>query len=53
MWKVIDKDEANNQQNVDLRVQWLSWRKLTGVMYDHKMPLILNSKGYKVSLNPP
>ena len=36
---VIDKDGTINK-DVDLRVQaaWSSWRKLTGVLYDRKIP---------------
>ena len=39
---VIDKD-GTIDRDVDLRVQaaWSSWRKLTGVLYDWKIPLRL------------
>ena len=45
---VIDKD-GTIDRDVDLRVQaaWSSWRKLTGVLYDRKIPLRLKAKIYE------
>ena len=42
---VIDKD-GTIDRDMDLRVQaaWSSWRKLTGVLYDRKIPLRLKAK---------
>ena len=42
---VIDKDGTIDR---DLRVQaaWSSWRKLTAVFYDRKIPLRLKAKVY-------
>ena len=45
---VIDKD-GTIDRDVDLlvRTAWSSWRKLTGVLYDRKIPLRLNAKVYE------
>ena len=45
---VIDKD-GTIDKDVDLRVQaaWSSWRKLTGILYDRKIPLRLKAKVYE------
>ena len=45
---VIDSD-GTIDRDVDLRVQaaWSSWRKLTGVLYDRKIPFRLKSKVYE------
>ena len=45
---VIDKD-GTIDRDVDLRVSaaWSSWRKLTGVLYDRKIPLRLQAKVYE------
>ena len=45
---VIDTD-GTIDRDVDLRVQeaWSSWRKLTGVLYDRKIPLKLKGKAYE------
>ena len=50
---VIDKD-GTIDSDVDLRVQaaWSSWRKLTGVMYDRKIPLRLKAKIYETIIRP-
>ena len=44
---VIDKD-GTIDRDMDLRVQaaWSSWRKLTGLLYDRKIPLRLKAKIY-------
>ena len=44
---LLDKD-GTIDRDVDLRVQaaWSSWRKLTGVLYDRKIPLRLKAKVY-------
>ena len=45
---VIDTD-GTVDRDVDLRVQaaWSSWRKLTGVLYDRKIPIRLKAKVYE------
>ena len=45
---VIDTDGTINR-DLNLRVQaaWSSWRKLTGVLYDRKIPLRLKAKIYE------
>ena len=50
---VIDND-GTIDRDVDLRVQaaWSSWRKLTGVFYDRKIPLGLKAKVYEVIIRP-
>ena len=50
---VVDKD-GTIDRDVDLRVQaaWLSWRKLTGVLYDRKIPLRLKVKIYETIIRP-
>ena len=50
---VIDKD-GTIDRDVDLRVQaaWSSWRKLTGVLYDRKIPLRLKAKVYEAIIRP-
>ena len=50
---VIDKD-GTIDRDVDLRVQaaWASWRKLTGVLYDRKIPLRLKAKIYETIIRP-
>ena len=50
---VIDKD-GTIDRDVDLRVQaaWSSWRKLTGVLYDRKIPLRLKAKIYETIIRP-
>ena len=46
---VIDKDGTIDRDG-DLRVRaaWSSWRKLTGVLYDRKMPIRLKTKVYEI-----
>ena len=41
-------------RDLDLRVQdaWSSWRKLTGVLYDRKIPLRLKAKIYETIIRP-
>ena len=53
MGSVIDKD-GTIDTDVDLRVQaaWSSWRKLTGVLYDRKIPLRLKAKVYEAIIRP-
>ena len=50
---VIDKD-GTIERDVDLRVRaaWSSWRKLTGVLYDRKIPLRLKAKLYEAIIGP-
>ena len=50
---VIDKDDTIDR-DVDLRMQaaWSSWRKLTGVWYDRKIPLRLKAKIYETIIRP-
>ena len=50
---MIDKD-GTIDKDVDLRVQaaWSSWRKLTGVLYDRKIPLRLKAKVYEAIIRP-
>ena len=50
---VIDKDGTIDKY-VDLRVQAAlsSWRKLTGVLYDRKIPLRLKAKVYEGIIRP-
>ena len=50
---VIDKD-GTIDKDVDLRVQaaWSSWRKLTGVLYDRKIPLRHKAKIYEAIIRP-
>ena len=50
---VIDKD-GTIDRDVDVRVQaaWSSWRKLTGVLYDRKIPLRLKAKIYETIIRP-
>ena len=50
---VIDKD-GTIDRDVDLRVQaaWSSWRKLTGVLYDRKIPLRLKAKINETIIRP-
>ena len=50
---MIDKD-GTIDRDVDLRVQaaWSSWRKLTGVLYDRKIPLRLKAKIYETIIRP-
>ena len=50
---VIDKD-GTIDRDMDLRVQaaWSSWRKLTGVLYDRKIPLRLKAKIYETIIRP-
>ena len=50
---VIDRDGTINR-DVDLRVRaaWSSWRKLTGVLYDRKIPLRLKAKVYEAIIRP-
>ena len=50
---MIDKD-GTVDRDVDLRVQaaWSSWRKLTGVLYDRKIPLNLKAKVYEAIIRP-
>ena len=49
----IDKD-GTIDRDVDLRVRaaWSSWRKLTGVLYDRKIPLRLKAKVYEAIIRP-
>ena len=53
MGSVIDKD-GTIDRDVDLRVQaaWSSWRKLTGVLYDRKIPLRLKANIYETIIRP-
>ena len=50
---VIDKDGAIDR-DVDLRMQaaWSSWRKVTGVLYDRKIPFRFNAKVYEAIIRP-
>ena len=50
---VIDKD-GTIDKDVDLRVQFAlsSWRKLTGVLYDRKIPLRPKAKVYEAIIRP-
>ena len=50
---MIDKD-GTIDRDVDLRVQaaWSSWIKLTGVIYDRKIPLRLKAKIYETIIRP-
>ena len=50
---VIDKD-GTIDRDVDLRVRaaWSSWIKLTGVLYDRKIPLRLKAKVYESIIRP-
>ena len=50
---VIDK-YGTIDRDVDLRVQaaWSSWRKLTGVLYDRKIPLRLKANIYEAIIRP-
>ena len=50
---VIDRD-GTIDRDVDLRVRaaWSSWRKLTGVLYDRKIPLRLKAKVYEAIIRP-
>ena len=50
---MIDKD-GTIDRDVDLREQaaWSSWRKLTGVLYDWKIPLRLKAKVYEAIIRP-
>ena len=50
---VIDKD-GTIDRDVDIRVRaaWSSWRKLTGVLYDRKIPLRLKAKVYEAIIRP-
>ena len=50
---VIDRDGAIDR-DVDIRVRaaWSSSRKLTGVMYDRKIPLRLKAKVYEAIIRP-
>ena len=50
---VIDKD-GTIDRDVDLRVQavWAIWRKMTGVLYDRKIPLRLKAKVYEAIIRP-
>ena len=47
---MIDKD-GTIDRDVDLRVQ-AAWRKLTGVLYDRKIPLKLKAKVYEAIIRP-
>jgi len=40
------------QQRRRWTAAWSSWRKLSGVLYDKKMPLILKSKVYEIIISP-
>ena len=53
MGSVIDKD-GTIDRDVDLRVRaaWSSWRKLTGVLYDRKIPLRLEAKVCEAIIRP-
>ena len=50
---VIEKD-GTIDKDIDFRVQaaWSSWRKLTGVLYDPKIPLRLKAKVYEAIIRP-
>ena len=50
---MIDK-YGTIDRDVDLRVRaaWSSWRKLTGVLYDRKIPLRLKAKVYEAIIRP-
>ena len=50
---VIDKD-GTIDRDVDLRVQaaWSSWRNLTGVLYDRKIPLRLKANVHEAIIRP-
>ena len=50
---VIDK-EGTIDKDVDLRVHaaWSTWRTLTGVPYDRKIPLRLKAKVYEAIIRP-
>ena len=50
---VIDND-GTIDRDVDLRVRaaWSSWIKLTGVLYDRKIPLRLRAKIYEAIIRP-
>ena len=50
---VIDRDGTIDRY-VDLRVRaaWSSWRKLTGVLYDRKIPLRQKAKVYEAIIRP-
>ena len=50
---VIDKD-GTIDRDVDLRERaaWPSWRKLTGLLYDRKIPLRLKAKVYEAIIRP-
>ena len=50
---VKDRD-GTIDRDVDLRVRaaWSSWRKLTGVLYDRKIPLRLKAKVYEAIIRP-
>ena len=50
---VIDRNDTIDR-DVDLRVRaaWSSWRKLTGVLYDRKIPLRLKAKVYEAIIRP-
>ena len=50
---MIDKD-GTIDRDVDIRVQgaWSIWRKLTGVLYDRKIPLRLKAKIYETIIRP-
>ena len=50
---VIDRD-GTIDRDVDLRVRaaWSSWRTLTGVLYDRKIPLRLKAKVYEAIIRP-
>ena len=50
---MIDRD-GTIDRDVDLHVwaAWSSWRKLTGVLYDRKIPLRLKAKVYEAIITP-
>ena len=50
---LIDKD-GTIDRDVELRMQaaWSSWRKLTGVLFDRKIPLRLKAKVYEAIIRP-
>ena len=50
---VIDRD-GTIDRDVDLHVwaAWSSWRKLTGVLYDRKIPTRLKAKVYEAIIRP-
>ena len=50
---VIDTD-GTTDRDVDLRVRaaWSSWRKVTGVLYDRKIPLRLKAKVFEAIIRP-